>query len=79
MTDISATGPKELKMYLDAEKQNAGKQDRDDGIKHFGKQSDPTYLSTLKTYRLGLYSELLNAILFPCFLLFCYPYMLVHF
>ena len=43
---------------------------------------NPTYLSTLKIYRVELCTELFYVIiptLFLCFLLICYPYILLHF
>ena len=50
--------------------------------REFSIQPYPTYISTLKICRVGLCIELFYAIiptLFLCFLLICYPYVLLHF
>ena len=55
---------------------------RDDSIKQLTMQPHRTYLFMLKICRVGLYIELLYAIIptwFPCFLLFSYPYISLHF
>ena len=50
--------------------------------KRFSIQPHPTYRSTLKICRVELYTELFHAVhptLFLCFLLICYPYILLNF
>jgi len=66
------------------DQQKAGKRGRDDSIsiQPYPTYLYPIYLSTLRICKVGLYTELFYAIvstLFPCFLLICYPYILLHF
>ena len=51
-------------MYVGiADQQKTGKQSRDDSLKQFNTQTNPTYLSTLMICRVELRTELLYATL----------------
>ena len=70
---------KKVTRYRVSDQHKAGKQGRDDSIKHFRTQLHLIHIySLLKICRVGVYTELFYAIiptLFPCFLLICYPYI----
>jgi len=73
---------KNVTRCTDSRSAKSTEQGKDDSIKQFSIQPHPTYLSTSKICRVELCTELFYAIiptLSLCFLLICYPYILLHF
>jgi len=61
-----------------ADQQKARKQDRDDSIKQFS--IHPSHIKGIRIYiGPGCMFYAIIPTLFPCFLLICYPYILLHF